>query len=56
MTARHVSAFTPPLPYPPSLQLPSDPKMLVTRVQHDRLAHFSLTTLEKEPRRDLVSV
>eukprot|EP00195_Chlamydomonas_chlamydogama_P014240 CAMPEP_0202909366 /NCGR_PEP_ID=MMETSP1392-20130828/49130_1 /ASSEMBLY_ACC=CAM_ASM_000868 /TAXON_ID=225041 /ORGANISM="Chlamydomonas chlamydogama, Strain SAG 11-48b" /LENGTH=471 /DNA_ID=CAMNT_0049599097 /DNA_START=124 /DNA_END=1539 /DNA_ORIENTATION=- len=35
-------------------EIPGDPKMLVNQVQSNRLAAFNLTTLELEPKRDLV--
>lgn len=38
----------------PSLQVPCDPKMLIAPLQPEKLAQFSLTTLERNPRRDLV--
>lgn len=36
------------------LQVPCDPKMLIAPLQPEKLAQFSLTTLERNPRRDLV--
>ena len=35
-------------------QVPCDPKMLIAPLQPEKLAQFSLTTLERNPRRDLV--
>ena len=34
--------------------MPCDPKMLIAPLQPEKLAQFSLTTLERNPRRDLV--
>ena len=36
------------------LQVPCDPKMLIAPLQPEKLAQFSLTTLERNPRRELV--
>ena len=34
--------------------MPCDPKMLIAPLQPEKLAQFSLTTLERNPRRELV--
>ncbi len=38
----------------PRLQVPCDPKMLVAPLNAQQLAAFRLTTLERDPKRDLV--
>lgn len=37
----------------PPLQVPCDPKMLVSQLEPAQLAAFKLTSIEREPRRDL---
>lgn len=39
--------------HPPLAQVPCDPKMLVSQLEPAQLAAFKLTSIEREPRRDL---